>query len=191
MVSIEGIASLEGVGGFALISRSGQHREMEERPHIFGKMCFSGSAIRNNCSKGWAGTGTATQGVGRSPSLNVSKNHREGVLTSGHGGVGWGSWGSFPASVTLRDASLPLAGRSTPVWGSCRAWREQSDARKGRGKQLHFSLPLENSYHALSAELTMAGRPAAGWNGPSSKEMPSWEGRCGLDARGNPSPRQQ
>lgn len=77
------------------------------------------------------------------------------------------------------------------MWGSCRARREQSDARKGRGKQLHFSLPLENSYHALSAELTMAGRPAAGWNGPSSKEMPSWEGRCGLDARGNPSPRQQ
>lgn len=77
------------------------------------------------------------------------------------------------------------------MWGSCRAWREQSDARKGRRKQLHFSLPLENSYHALSAELTMAGRPAAGWNGPSSKEMPSWEGRCGLDARGNPSPRQQ
>lgn len=51
MVSIEGIASLEGVGGFALISRSGQHREMEERPHSFGKMCFTGSAIRNNCSK--------------------------------------------------------------------------------------------------------------------------------------------
>lgn len=55
--------------------------------------------------------------------------------------------------------------------GSCRAQKEQSDARKGRGKQLHFSLLLENSYHAPSAELTMAGRPAAGWKGPSSKEM--------------------
>lgn len=89
MVSIEGIASLEGVGGFALISRSGQHREMEERPHSFGKMCFTGSAIRNNCSKGWAGTGTATQGVGgRLLSLEVLQTHGDVALRdvgSGHG----------------------------------------------------------------------------------------------------------
>mgnify|MGYP001854235875 CR=1 FL=1 len=89
MVSIEGIASLEGVGGFALISRSGQHREMEERPHSFGKMCFTGSAIRNNCSKGWAGTGTATQGVG---GVTIPA----GVQESQRGGADqWARWGGM------------------------------------------------------------------------------------------------
>lgn len=46
MASIEGITSLEGVGGFALISRSGQHWEMEEHPHSFVKICFTELAIR-------------------------------------------------------------------------------------------------------------------------------------------------
>lgn len=89
MASIEGITSLEGVGGFTLISRSGQHWEMEEHPHSFVKICFTELAIRKkNFSERAGRLWHSYPAVVGSPSLVVSKKHRDGALISRHGGVG-------------------------------------------------------------------------------------------------------